>query len=177
MVLTPTLSQDEASSLIDRVKGTIVESGGDIAHEELWGMRRLAYPIYKVGNKFLEGNYFFTRFNMDSQHARDVEGLLRLSENVLRFLMVKAEGPLPVQIQEEVTVAEAEEAEPAATVEEEVAVAEAGAEPEAVAAIEEEVAVEEAEEAEPAAVVEEEVAVAENEEAPSSSSASEERRE
>ena len=159
MVLTPTLSQDEASSLIDRVKGTIVESGGDIAHEELWGMRRLAYPIYKVGNKFLEGNYFFTRFNMDSQHARDVEGLLRLSENVLRFLMVKAEGPLPVQIQEEVTVAEA------------------GAEPEAVAAIEEEVAVEEAEEAEPAAVVEEEVAVAENEEAPSSSSASEERRE
>jgi hypothetical protein len=44
----------------------------------------------------LEGNYILSRFNLDGQHTKDVEGYLRLSENVLRYLLVKAEGPLPI---------------------------------------------------------------------------------
>ena len=96
MVLTPTLTQEEVSGIHERVKGLITDRGGDIAYEDIWGMRRLAYPLRKAGAKFLEGNYILSRFNLDSQHTKDVEGYLRLSENVLRYLLVKAEGPLPI---------------------------------------------------------------------------------
>ena len=49
VVLTPTLTQEESSAVSERLKGLISERGGDIAHEEQWGMRRLAYPIRKGG--------------------------------------------------------------------------------------------------------------------------------
>ena len=96
IVLTPTLTQEEVSGIHERVKGLITERGGDISFEDMWGMRRLAYPLRKAGAKFLEGNYILSRFNLDGQHTKDVEGYLRLSENVLRYLLVKAEGPLPI---------------------------------------------------------------------------------
>ena len=96
MVLTPTLTQEEVLGIHERVKGLITDRGGDIAYEDIWGMRRLAYPLRKAGAKFLEGNYILSRFNLDGQHTKDVEGYLRLSENVLRYLLVKAEGPLPI---------------------------------------------------------------------------------
>ena len=96
IVLTPTLTQEEVSGIHERVKGLITERGGDISFEDMWGMRRLAYPLREAGAKFLEGNYILSRFNLDGQHTKDVEGYLRLSENVLRYLLVKAEGPLPI---------------------------------------------------------------------------------
>ena len=57
IVLTPTLTQEEVSGIHERVKGLITERGGDISFEDMWGMRRLAYPLRKAGAKFLEGNY------------------------------------------------------------------------------------------------------------------------
>ena len=95
MVLVPTLSQDEVVSINERVKGLITDRGGDVAYEDIWGMRRLAYPVRKAGSKFLEGNYVLSRFNLDGQYTKDLEGFLKLSDNILRYLLVKAEGPVP----------------------------------------------------------------------------------
>jgi hypothetical protein len=140
-------------------------------------MRRLAYPIKRAGQTFLEGNYLLTRFSTDTSVPRELEAHLGLSEDVLRSLIVKSAPPKPAPpvldqavavvadepAVEEVVVAEAEEP-PAA--EAETIVADEPAVEEAVVAEAEEPPAAEAETIvadEPAV---EEVVVAETEEPP-----------
>jgi small subunit ribosomal protein S6 len=96
VVLSPILSPEDSSGSWERIKEIISQDGGDITKEEQWGMRRLAYPIRKAGQTFLEGNYLLTRFSTDKVVPRELEGYLRLAESVLRFLVVKSEAPKPV---------------------------------------------------------------------------------
>jgi small subunit ribosomal protein S6 len=107
VVLSPVLSQEESSGAWDRIKQLIVDHGGDVTQEEQWGMRRLAYPIRKAGQTFLEGNYLLTRFSTDTVVPMELESHLTLAETVLRFLVVKSGPPKPVPPPvEQVAVAE-----------------------------------------------------------------------
>ena len=96
VILNPSLSQEESSNIKARISGLITNNGGAITGEEEWGNRRLAYAIRRTGQTYLEGNYFLTRFNTDRSAVKEMEGSLRLSEQVLRFLLVKSEPPQPV---------------------------------------------------------------------------------
>lgn len=97
VVLSPILSTEEVEGSKDRIKVLIDQQGGTITREDQWGMRRLAYPIRKAGQTFLEGNYLLTHFATEGVLSRDLEGQLNLSEDVLRYLVVKSEPPKPVQ--------------------------------------------------------------------------------
>ena len=55
-------------------------------------MRRLAYPIRKGSQTFLEGSYFLTRFSTDTVAPRELEPQLNLGENILRYLLVNADS-------------------------------------------------------------------------------------
>ena len=92
-MLSPILSQEEASGEWDRIKSLVNRNGGGDPYEERWGMRRLAYPIKKAGQTFLEGNYLLTRFSSDTVVPPELEAHLRLSESVLRYLLTKSGPP------------------------------------------------------------------------------------
>ncbi len=47
IVYTPILSDDEVKRIINSHKELIANYGGEFLHEELWGLRQLAYPIKK----------------------------------------------------------------------------------------------------------------------------------
>ncbi len=109
VVLIPTLSQEEALGARARIKQFITQREGGITREEPWGMRRLAYPIRKGGQTFLEGNYLLTYFSANETVPVELETQLRLSEDVLRFLVVKSEEPVPAPpLPEEAVATEAE---------------------------------------------------------------------
>jgi len=55
------------------------------------GKRRLAYPIAK----HREGVYVQLSHQGDGQHIFKIEKAMRLSEDVIRYMTVKQEGPLP----------------------------------------------------------------------------------
>ena len=55
------------------------------------GKRRLAYQIAK----HREGIYVQLSHQGDGQHIFKIEKAMRLSEDVIRYLTVKQEGPLP----------------------------------------------------------------------------------
>ena len=57
------------------------------------GKRRLAYPIAK----HREGIYVQLSHQGDGQHVFKIEKAMRLSEDVIRYMTVKQEGPLPSQ--------------------------------------------------------------------------------
>ena len=67
------------------------ESGGTILDSQMRGKRRLAYQI----SKHREGIYVQLSHQGDGQHISKIEKAMRLSEDVIRYMTVKQEGPLP----------------------------------------------------------------------------------
>ncbi len=94
-ILSPMLNQDEASATWDEIKSFITNRDGEITAEQVWGTRRLAYPIRKGNYNFLEGSYYLSTFTVDNSFNRELENYLRLDERVLRSLILNCEGPLP----------------------------------------------------------------------------------
>ena len=78
---------DEAAftAVVDKVKGWITTAGGSITQTNVWGRRRLAYPI----NKLTEGQYVLLLADIPAQALAGLERDLRLSEEILRFLLVR----------------------------------------------------------------------------------------
>lgn len=85
MVLSPEATEDEVTATVERVKGLISKSAGDVEEHEVLGVRPLAYPI----KKFHEGTYVLTRFTLDSSQVMEFNRTLDASEDILRFLLTK----------------------------------------------------------------------------------------
>ena len=90
-ILRPDIAEDEVSNHIDKYNKLLVESGGKILDSQMRGKRRLAYQIAK----HREGIYVQLSHQGDGQHIFKIEKAMRLSEDVIRYLTVKQEGPLP----------------------------------------------------------------------------------
>jgi small subunit ribosomal protein S6 len=88
VILSPELSEEEVAPALERVTRLIDQKGGAVSEVDNWGRRKLAYPI----QKFLEGNYVFTRMQMDPESISDLEAGLGLLEDVLRYLVVRSES-------------------------------------------------------------------------------------
>ena len=87
MILSPEATESEAAQTVKRISDIISEGAGSISHQENWGIRRLAYPI----QRFIEGNYFVTRCQMEAQAAADLNKTLNAAQDVMRHLIFKLE--------------------------------------------------------------------------------------
>ena len=92
-IVSPRLSSEEAERATAWVDGLIRDGGGELLSTDVWGRRRLAYPIKHQ----FEGTYVYSTFRLEPQATRRVESELSLSENVLRHLMIRGivEGGKP----------------------------------------------------------------------------------
>ena len=90
-ILRPDIAEDEVTNHIDKYNKLLEELGGKILDSQMRGKRRLAYQIAK--NR--EGIYVQLSHQGDGQHIFKIEKAMRLSEDVIRYLTVKQEGPLP----------------------------------------------------------------------------------
>jgi small subunit ribosomal protein S6 len=86
-IVRPELDEQALTAVVDKVKGFVTNGGGQVSEVNPWGRRRLAYPI----NKIREGQYVFIRAQLPAQMISGLERDLRLSEQILRFLVVRAE--------------------------------------------------------------------------------------
>lgn len=84
-ILSPEVAEEELEARIDRVSQFIAGRGGAISDVERWGRRRLAYPI----GRFEEGTYVLTRFKSKPAENKELEANLKISEDVLRHLLIK----------------------------------------------------------------------------------------
>ena len=89
LIITPDHEENEAEALIDNVKG-IIESGGNLIHLDIWGKRRLAYPIQKRS----EGYYAVYVFECDPSFVAQVNQALRVIEAILRHMIVLYEDDI-----------------------------------------------------------------------------------
>ena len=92
-ILRPDIAEDEVTNHIDKYNKLLEELGGKILDSQMRGKRRLAYQIAK----HREGIYVQLSHQGDGQHIFKIEKAMRLSEDVIRYLTVKQDGPLPTR--------------------------------------------------------------------------------
>ena len=90
-ILRPEIAEDEVNNHIDKYNKLLEELGGKILDSQMRGKRRLAYQIAK----HREGIYVQLSHQGDGQHISKIEKAMRLSEDVIRYMTVKQDGPLP----------------------------------------------------------------------------------
>lgn len=86
-IIHPDLDETAVSEVVERVKSWINESGGIVSKVDIWGKRKLAYPIRKQK----EGQYVLFRAQMDPSFGATLERNLRFLEPVLRFLLTSVD--------------------------------------------------------------------------------------
>lgn len=86
-IVDPTLENDEAEKILDRVVEVLSNQGASVTNVDRWGRRRLAYEI--AGHR--DGNYTVVSFQGPSHAGAELERVLRITDGVIRHLLVKQE--------------------------------------------------------------------------------------
>ena len=92
VVLDPNLDEASIEAANARITSVVNRGGGSVENVEAWGRRRLAYPI----GRHRDGTYTLLRLRMNAESATEVERSLKLTESVMRHLLVR---PLPSALQ------------------------------------------------------------------------------
>ena len=85
VIFKPDLSEEKLNAAVENVKKFVTARSGVMSDTKSWGKRRLAYPI----KHSIEGNYILFKFTMKPNQNRELETNLRITEDVLRHLLVK----------------------------------------------------------------------------------------
>lgn len=81
------LTPAKVTELTQKYTDVIVKDGGKVAKTEDWGLRTLAYKIKK--NR--KGYYVLMNIDAPAAAIIEMERLMRLDENLLRYLTIKVE--------------------------------------------------------------------------------------
>lgn len=87
IVLHPDLEID-IESATSKVEKIIELAKGKISKKDNWGKRKLAYPIKKQD----WGIYVFYQVQLDPSVVAQIENTLRITEEVMRYLIVSLEN-------------------------------------------------------------------------------------
>ena len=81
-ISTPVLSDVQIKEAVKKYHDFIVDNGGEIVHEEDWGLKKLAYPIQKKTTGF----YHLIEFKADPTFIAKLEVQYIRDERIIRFL-------------------------------------------------------------------------------------------
>lgn len=90
VLVTPDLSEEEASRVTAEYRKLLTDGGAEIVRDEPWGRRRLAFPILRKRDAY----YHLFQVRALPALVTEVERRLRLSDQVLRHLAVRADEEL-----------------------------------------------------------------------------------
>jgi small subunit ribosomal protein S6 len=87
VIFDPFLADADYEAETEKVQEQLRKRGAEITATDVWGRRRLAYPIQKK----LEGYYILVSFNGDIPGAdlADLEQQLRVNERILREMVTR----------------------------------------------------------------------------------------
>lgn len=75
----------DLSKAEERVTKAIIDNGGKVVSTDNWGKRKLAYNIKRQEH----GVYVFYTVELPAEGVRKVEGILNITDEVLRFLITR----------------------------------------------------------------------------------------
>ncbi len=81
------LTPAKVNELTDKYASVVESMGGKVSKRENWGLRNLAYKIQK--NR--KGYYMLMNIDAPADAIIEMERLMRLDENLIRYLTIKVE--------------------------------------------------------------------------------------
>ena len=84
-VLHPDLGEAGSKEFAVKMRGILEGGRAEISKVDEWGLRELAYPIRKQHR----GIYVLLEYKAEPQAVGELERLLKLNEQVLRFLSIR----------------------------------------------------------------------------------------
>lgn len=82
-ILDPALEDAAKEAAVESVK-SIIANGGEVGNVDVWGMRKLAYPIQKKN----EGYYVVIEFKAEPTLPKELDRKLKITDDVMRHLIV-----------------------------------------------------------------------------------------
>jgi small subunit ribosomal protein S6 len=84
LILPPDADDAVVGIVTDRITRVLGERGGEVVKVDRWGKRRLAYEIGRQS----EGSYLIVECRADPAAMKELDRVLALADEVLRFKVV-----------------------------------------------------------------------------------------
>jgi small subunit ribosomal protein S6 len=88
VILDPEVDERAVGASLDQYLATVKETGGTVEKVDVWGRRRLAYPI----KKRTDGVYAVIDFTATPDAAKELDRQLGLNESVLRSKLIRPDA-------------------------------------------------------------------------------------
>lgn len=82
-ILDPAMDDASKEAAVETVKG-IIAAAGEVSDTDVWGLKKLAYPIQKKS----EGYYVVMHFTAKPELPKELDRRLRISDSVMRHIIV-----------------------------------------------------------------------------------------
>ena len=89
-IAAPNTSDDDLNKLNTQLEQVVADLGGTVTKTDIWGRRKLAYPI----EKYDEGLYTVLYIDGTGKEIAEVERRLRVTDLVIRFMTVRTDEDL-----------------------------------------------------------------------------------
>jgi small subunit ribosomal protein S6 len=86
-VVRPSLSDEDTSKIIEKMKGVLEKSGATLLKLENWGKKKLAYEVKRER----KGTFVYFHFKSPGNVVGELERSYRLEDSVIKFLTVRQE--------------------------------------------------------------------------------------
>jgi len=87
IIADPGLDEKDQKSLREKIKKNVEAGKGKVTKEDIWGLKRLSYPIAKKEDGF----YVFYILRSEPAGLVELEKNLKLEEKIMRYLLIKRE--------------------------------------------------------------------------------------
>lgn len=87
VIFKPDLEDQALQEAVERLNGLIAARNGQISSSDVWGRRRLAYPI----QDFRDGIYTVTQLKLDPNGTDELERSLKLNDQIIRYLLIRVD--------------------------------------------------------------------------------------
>ena len=87
-IFDPSLSEDDVNGRLERYHSLATGTDGEVRAIDHWGSRQLAYSI----RQHRTGYYVVAQFTADPANLPEAERVLKLDEDLMRYLIVLNEG-------------------------------------------------------------------------------------
>ena len=86
-IINPALEDEKKDAAVERVK-EVIAADGEVGKVDVWGMRKLAYPIEKKS----EGYYVVIEFKAGPELPKELDRRLRISDDVMRHIIINKDA-------------------------------------------------------------------------------------
>ncbi|ETJ99942.1 ribosomal protein S6 [Eubacterium nodatum ATCC 33099] len=87
-IIDPTLEQDKKDAAVETVKEIVTTNSGEVSEVDVWGMRKLAYPIEKKE----EGYYVVMEFKAGTDVPKELDRRLKISDAIIRHQIINKDA-------------------------------------------------------------------------------------